>query len=455
MRAEHFRANRGDYERARRILSLVLLCGLIGYQIFVISETWNHFIVTPDSSDYVKPWSPESIRSPGYPLFTGLVNGFDFYLEPSIYPQNVPIRAVDADSYFINIIRAQSLFLVIAFSTLTVVLMWCGFPILGPIFVGVFWLRGYQTPYVNHILAECLTESFLLLATAFFILLIKKKSMSWIFGVTVFSTLAFLTKPNAAYIGVLMALGIACCLYFDWRRCWRIALVSLAGAAAFSLWQPGVVFIKTGIFEVSGMSLVQKLGFSVQYAQLEDSDLLHSETAKQFLQRVVAEREKRWGLSKGSGRPIDMTAEEFMIANQYEIGLPIARQVAGERYQYLLKEFNDVVLRSHRLEHFQTFYHSFKSGIGQIRPKGGLLYILFVVFSLCCFLVSQNRNTFIAMALILTQLVGLGVLSLWGMPLPRYINALNLFGLLPMLFLFLSMKGLFGEKQRRKPLPEA
>ena len=56
------------------------------------------------------------------------------------------------------------------------------------------------------------------------------------------------------------------------------------------------------------------------------------------------------------------------------------------------------------------------------------------------FLIRRDKNTYVALAMILTQLTGLALISFWGAPAVRFINPLNIFGLLPICFIFLSIK---------------
>ena len=80
------------------------------------------------------------------------------------------------------------------------------------------------------------------------------------------------------------------------------------------------------------------------------------------------------------------------------------------------------------------------SSLKEIRPKGGKLYLFYVIGIAWLFLARREKNSYIALAIILTQVMGLLLMSYWGMPSARYINALNIFGLLPICFIFLSIK---------------
>lgn len=421
-------------------MTSVLLAVFAALMIIELLPSWNAFIVSPDSSDYVKPWEYDSIRPPIYPWFTALVNGFSQYIEPSSYPQNKLITIDSGTNYLLTIAQAQKLVLVIAYLVLASVVAAKGAPLLGPLFFILYWHRDYQTSFTSHILAECLTESLILFLIAVFLTCVQTPKKRHLYSMAVICALIFLTRPGAAYVGALFLSGICFVIVQRFKEYWIPSLISIGLAAVIALWVPVYSYTQTGYFSVSGMSDPQKLGFAIQYVDKSDRDLMPNSISRNFLDLVVDARDKAQLASANSRSRYQVPVSEFLARNIYTIGLPIARGVGGKKYGELITQFNSIVLDKYRLQHVKTVFASLLSSLKEIRPKGGKLYLFYVIGIAWLFLARREKNSYIALAIILTQVMGLLLMSYWGMPSARYINALNIFGLLPICFIFLSIK---------------
>jgi len=426
--------------RSQVVTTSILLTIFAALMIIELLPSWNAFIVSPDSSDYVKPWEYDGIRPPIYPWFTALVNGFSQYSEPSAYPQNELIAIDSGANYLLTIAQAQKIVLVIAYLVLASVVSGSGIPLLGPLFFILYWQRGYQTSYASHILAECLTESLILFLIAVFLVCIQRPKKRYLYVMAVICAMIFLTRPGAAYVGTLFLAGICFVIAQQLKEYWVPSLISLGLAAIMALWVPVYSYTQTGYFSVSGMSDPQKLGFAIQYVEKSDRNLMPTSVSQDFLDVVVVARDKAQLASADSRNRYEVPVSEFLAPNIYVIGLPIAQRIAGGDYGQLIAQFNSIILEKYRIQHVKTAFASLLLNLNEIRPKGGKLYLFYVIGIVCLFLVRREKSAYIALAIILTQLLGLLLMSYWGMPSARYINALNIFGLLPVCFIFLSMK---------------
>ncbi len=421
-------------------ITTFLLVIFAAFMVLDVVPTWNSFVVSPDSSDYVKPWEFASIRPPIYPWFTALVNGFTPYVEPSTYPQNQLITINSGSNYFVNIAQAQKLLLIAAYMFLAGVVARSGAPLLGPLFFIIYWQREYQTSYGSYILSECVTESLILILIAVFLLCVQTPRKKYLYFLAIISASIFLTRPAAAYVGAIFAAGICFLTFTCFKKYWLPSLFSIGLASAIALWVPVYSYIQTGYFSVSGMSNVQALGFAIQFAEKSDRDLMPTASSREFLDVAVDVRNKAELSTIDTSNRDEVPVYEFLTRNIYVIGLPIAKKIGGTNSRQLIKQFNSIILKKYRAKHIKVAWTSFVASLQNIRPKGGKLYLSFVMAVVCFAVFGRNKNAYIAFVMVGTQLTGLLLMNIWGMPSSRYINALNIFGLLPICFIFLSFK---------------
>jgi len=424
------------------LASYTLLIGFVtGKSLTGNKSEWNVFYITADSGSYIQDYSSESPRPPVYPLFIQhITRGTDIMHALAGLPLKEPIG--DITNPLMSVAQAQKVaLLATSLAACAALMALMSSPIPALFFLWLFEY-GFFSQEINHIMTEPLAQAwlFLILASAFAFLWKGWKFLLPLGGL--FCALLYLTRPAGVYGGVLLAAMILWAILSDWRGYWLPCLASILLAGLLVSSPIFYSYITTVTLTPSPMYANARIAFALRVATPEDLNLMPDQDSREFLIKAL-ELKKVEEANVEAKYPQEVEQNFVMIVkNTYSIASVAATDVlpGGSKTDIdkLLLKVSNPLLREHRWEYYRVGWNSFwyattRMSLDRIKSPIGFWFVILICLAVAILL--RGWIGFSSVALIITHLAHLVVVSLFDVPISRYIWATEFLILLALFIL--------------------
>ncbi|MBI5815637.1 MAG: hypothetical protein HZB29_08520 [Nitrospinae bacterium] len=393
----------------------IFFAGVIALTVLSFeAPDWDKVSLQPDSSGYMPP--ADSYRTYGYPLFIKLVAGDN--LREDLHDFNAK------RGRFVAVARAQKI--VLFFSLLALFFSLSAVVTTFPAFVFCYWfyLSGFLVnPYSggSALLAETLTQSFVLLAVSSLLLSLRWPGLILSTSCALFSGLAMTARPDSAYT-VLFLGAVAVILYSRKRGRWLA--YSLIPALLFG----GIYVSMSG--SVSSMQSQTQMRVALQFVTEEDIANLPDEEAKAFIRKCLEfKKESDLKILRGRDRR-EVPDFEFYDPNFFDVAGKAFAQTPGKDPEALMKKTAPLILAAHRMEWLRVTYEGFYYGARLMTRFGSealglslVNYIPYILLTLAALALLEAEIGAVCLALFLGHLLHSFICSVYLHPQERYIFA--------------------------------
>lgn len=402
------------------------------------SSNWNVFYITSDSGGYVQKYSNNSIRPPVYPLFIQLLTagtGFN----PTFEEYQLKLTIKDVQDPLMRVVRAQKIVLLACSLVACAALMGLISSPIPAIFFLWFYEYGFFSPEISQIMSEPIAQAWLFLILASFFAFLWKRWKSLLPLSGFFCAGLYLTRPAGVYSGVLLAAMFLWALYHGWRNYWLPCLMAVLLATALIASPILYTYFTVGNLSPTPMYALAKIAFALQVAEPEDINRMPDEEARRFLTKAL--EIKRVEDAKIEAAVPQGTHPYFtqITANLYIVSALAINDVLPEGSPTdkinLLARVSPPLLAHHRFEYYKLGLNSFWYATTHLS-----IYYFWGIIIICLVLALflQGWVGFSAIALILTHLTHLCIISLFDIPILRYIWATQFLILLSLFILLWS-----------------
>lgn len=424
------------------LASYTLLTGFVtGKSLTGYKSEWNVFYITADSGSYIQEYNSESPRPPVYPLFIQLITrGTDINLALESLPLKEPIG--DITNPLMRVAQAQKFALLAASLAACAALMALMSSPLPVLFFLWLFEYGFFSQEINHIMTEPIAQTWLFLILASFFAFLWKR---WKFLLPLgglFCAALYLTRPAGVYGGVLLAALILWAVLSDWRGYWLPCLTSILLVGLLVTLPIFYSYIITGTLTPSPMYAIARIAFALRVATPEDLNLMPDQDSRKFLIKAL-ELKKVEEANIEAMYPQELEQNFVMIVkNIYSIASVVAMDVlpGGSKTDMdkLLLKVSNPLLNKHRWEYYRVSWNSFwyattRMSLDRIKSPIGFWVVILICLVLAILL--RGWVGFSSVTLIITHLAHLTVVSLFDVPISRYIWATEFLILLALFIL--------------------
>jgi len=451
--------------RAAYLLSLLIAFFLLTVisrrdhrDVISFPSSWDTFYLAPDSGSYIQPYTPESARTPLYPLFIHAVG------QTSTFPTDLPMNAPIVRKHpLLRVAQAQRILQGVTALFACYALMWIVPPALPPLFFLWMFESDFFMEYPNSfILSEPLAQCWLLLLLGCFCFWVARRRTIWLFLAGLSVAAAFLTRPDTGIpAGLILAAMLIDAMVR--RRCSRWLPVSLAvfsGAFPIMLLMY-YQYTYAGYIAFLEFGKSHRICYALQFAQPEDVELMPDKPSRKFFLEAMNQK-KHWDEQfADKPEPVQSWNKHgtylYLIAGPLLSGFP-----STERYRLLEKVYTPL-LQKHRLDHYKFGLFQFSYVLGgrdhrspaslSLPPGVVLLGILGIGIALWRMKVEQG---ILCLGLVFSSahLLHLIFLSFHGNPLLRYVLVTQwILGLILCLFLLITAQKCLTGVLNRFPTP--
>ena len=306
------------------------------------------------------------------------------------------------------------------------------------------WLfeYGFFSQEINHIMTEPIAQAWLFFILASFFAFLWKR---WKFLLPLgglFCAALYLTRPAGVYGGVLLAAMILWAALSDWRGYRLICLASILLAGLLVTLPIFYSYIITGTLTPSPMYAIARIAFALRVATPEDLNLMPDQDSREFLTEAL--EMKKVEESKIKVKYPQEAEQNFVmiVKNTYSIAPVAAREVlpGGSKADMdkLLLKVSNPLLNKHRWEYYRVGWSSFwyattRMSLDRIKSPIGFWVVILICLVLAILL--RGWVGFSSVTLIITHLAHLAVVSLFDIPIQRYIWATEFLILLALFIL--------------------
>ena len=237
-----------------RFLPILSVLVILTNTVYYFVPEWDYYGRRADSGAYLQHYSASSIRTPGYPVFietvyriTGNPGLEPIRSETDDLPDEVLRSCRIEDSRgLVDVVRAQKCVLAVLFLEFFVV--FCRY-------YSIFWFvfgaqiilcRGFLGVDNSYIMTECLSQGFILLCAAMFLMTVKEKKAVWFWLLCAAAGIGILIRPANIFLAILLAVGAVVLILAG-----RSILIPLVGGLVFlciSAIPAVTIFRQYGIF---------------------------------------------------------------------------------------------------------------------------------------------------------------------------------------------------------------
>ncbi len=180
---------------------------------------WDNYVVSPDSLEYLRPFSLTSLTPPIYHWFVRVAGGR--HLEApetplALYLTGVPFRQRLEDPYF-RVVAAQKVLYMSAVLLLALSLGRATSPVVALNIVLFLVLAGLLCQSTEALVTEPVAQTWTVLLCVAFLRFLSKPTSAWLLSAGLLCVLAYLTRPAAAY-AVLVPLWMCWHVRATWRE---------------------------------------------------------------------------------------------------------------------------------------------------------------------------------------------------------------------------------------------
>jgi hypothetical protein len=437
------------------LVAYTLLTGFVpGVSLTGYKSEWNVFYLRSDSGSYIQGYSREAARPPVYPLFIQLITGW-VGINPTLEGLSIKEPIGDVTNPLMRVAQAQIVLLLAASLIACAALMALMSSPLPALFFLWLYEYGFFSQEINHIMTEPLAQAwlFLILATFFAFLWKPWKILLPLTGLL--CTLLYLTRPAGIYSGVLLAAMIFWAILSDWREYWLSCLGSILLASFLVTLPIFYGYITTGILTPSPMYANTRIAFALRVATPEDISLMPDEDSKEFLAKALQLKEIE-DAKVMAIYPQDPEHTFVMIVkNIYIIASVVAMEVSPGRSKtdtdILLLKISKPILEKHRWEYYRLGWNSFwyattRMSLDRLKTPIGFWGVFVIILLLAA--IFRGWVGLSSITLTLTHLVHLAVVSLFDVPIQRYIWATEFLILLALFILIWGVVVRYPQKSQ-------
>ena len=219
-----------------RFLSILSVLIVLTNTVYYFVPEWDYYGRRADSGAYLQHYSASSIRTPGYPVFIETV--YRITGNPGLEPirseaDDLPDEALrnnrSEDSRgLIDVVRAQKCVLAVMFLIIFAVFCRCYGALWFAFGCQIILCRGFLGVDNSYIMTECLSQAFILLCAAMFLMTVKEKRAVWFWILCAGAGVGILIRPANIFLVILLAAAAAVLIFAK-----RSILIPLIGGIVF------------------------------------------------------------------------------------------------------------------------------------------------------------------------------------------------------------------------------
>jgi hypothetical protein len=290
------------------------------------------------------------------------------------------------------------------------------------------WLYDHYffSQLTSYILTETLNQSLVFLLIAVFLAFVWKRWRWLIPCAGVLCAALFLTRPASLYGGVFMTFMLIMALLWNWRAYWLLALISLLLAGGLVSLPILYSYIKTGYLLPTPAYALQMWAFAIEFAEPEDIAYMPDELSQQLLTKVLAvksiEDEKVKAQYPDERQTWQMLVRNIHRSPIYSTVNEVLPNATDKERVALRLKVSSILLKRHRLDHLQFAWNSFIFATNfQSRLKFSFSFWAIIALLLILSLRFRNWVGLSALTFTLAHLVHMVIVSLYDLPLARYV----------------------------------
>ena len=445
-------ANTSLYPQWYRFAFLLALAGT--YSLLTITVVykcwfgglsgWSVFYLSRDSGSYTAGYSSTSSRPPLYPLFIDLAKaGTSFKQSTEGYEHHKAVT--DVNDPLMRVTRAQKIALLGASLVACFALMGLTNPPLAATFFLWLYDHSFFTQLTSYILTETLNQALVFLLIAVFLVFIWKRWRWLIPCAGVLCAALFLTRPASLYGGVFWVVMLVMALLWNWRAYWLPALISIVLAGGLVSLPILYSYLKTGNLMPTPTYALQLWAFAIEFAKPEDIAYMPDDVSRQLLTKVLVVKSVVNETIKEQYDDEIIQAWVSLARNKYRSPIyGVVNEVLPNGTDYerdsLRLKVSTILLKRHRAEYLQFGWRSFMIATSiQTRLNWPLGFWITVAAILVVALILRNQISLIAFILTFTHLVHMVIVSLFDLPVIRYVWDTEFFILIAIFLLIFGL----------------
>jgi hypothetical protein len=387
---------------------------------------WSVFYLSGDSGSYMAGYSPTSSRPPLYPLFIDLATaGTSFKHSTEGYVDHVAVTNVNDP--LMRVSRAQKIALLGASLVACFALMGLTNPPLAATFFLWLYDHGFFTQLTSYILTETLNQTLVFLLIAVFLVFIWKRWRWLIPCAGALCAALFLIRPASLYGGVFMAVMLIMALLWNWRAYWLPVLISIVLAGGLVSLPILYSYLKTGNLMPTPTYALQLWAFAIEFAKPEDIAYMPDEVSRQLLTKVLVVKSEVNKTVKEQHDDETIQIWVSLARNKYRspiygvVNEVLPNGTSYERDSLRLK-VSTILLKRHLAEYLQFGWNSFMVATNiQTRLKWPSGFWVTAAAILVLALIFRNWVGLSALTLTLAHLTHMVIVSLFDLPVVRYV----------------------------------
>ena len=412
-------------------LWISVLVVLVNTVYYFIPE-WDYYGRRADSGAYLQHYNASSIRTPGYPVFIETVSlmsgndGLDMLREKDAFSEDESLHNCRKEDSMglINVVRAQKC--VLAASFLILFLVFCKYyeGLWFVLFAQIVLCGGFLGVDNNYIMTECLSQAFILLTAAMFIMVIKGKQSASFVVMCVTAGLSILIRPANIFLGLLIFIS-ALFLLKNHRKILSLMagcllFVIICGIPAFTIYR------QYGVFVWMPTSGYVEIARAVDFLEPGDEEIFDDPELRDICLTMLEKKK----LYPDADQNTNMWEVAVAAAGEHGYDHITCSTVFGKiSRKILIRHFSEFV--NALLDTMKTALERTRLQIGPVSFP--VLVSVFFILSI----ISMNIDSFTGLILMVEHIAHLGI-SMMNQPERRYIYSTEILCLLGWLLIIIA-----------------
>lgn len=409
---------------------------------------FNLFAISPDSSTYYNTWTPSSVRPPLYPLFVKTFAKKYTYDEVCkttsvgywIQDEAHPLKRV-SQVQIVLLYTAGLLF----FFTL---MHYLKSPVPAMAAILFHYFHFYAWEELNNILTEPLTQCFVFICLALFVIILHSKRKLPIVLLSVFVALSFLIRAASIYLCIFFIAASATSLLKDYKYYYKTILISLC-LIVFIVKSPAIYSKLNGLGSPDeSISYMYVLVHALRLADTNDISLMPDEETRLWLDEAIKLRDIKDAYYDSQFKDNPYLKLIYRLQSAYDV-FSTNRKTLLKPLRFYYK-VSTPILKNHFAEYLATTFDLWWITITSqttdritplfVKYKIELHHIFyFIIFGI---IVLRNKISYISISLLSAHYLHILICCMFSAPVYRLIYATD--GLI-FLTLALIIAGLFSK----------
>ncbi len=419
-------------QQSRIWIWISVLIILVNTVYYFIPE-WDYYGRRADSGAYLQHYNASSIRTPGYPKFIEMVflmsghEGLDELREKDAFAEDESLHNCRKENSMglINVVRAQKCVLAASFLILFIVFRKYYEPLWFVLFAQIVLCNGLLGVDNNYIMTECLSQAFILLTAAMFIMVIKGKQSASFVVMCITAGLSILIRPANIFLGLLIFISVV----FLLKSHRKISLL-LAGCFLFVMICaiPALtIFRNYGIFVWMPTSGYVEIARAVDFLEPGDEEAFDDPKLRDICLTMLENKK----LYPNADQNTNMWQVAVAAAEEHGYDHITCSTVFGK--------ISRKILFRHFSEFVNALIDTMKTALDRTRLQiGPVSFPAMILMFLILSVLSMNIDSFTGLILMIGHITHLGI-SMMNQPERRYIYSTEILCLLGWLLIIIAV----------------